>query len=743
MKNLFRNFLTALLAFVIMQGMAQEKLTLEKIFNEGMLITNGIGPVKWLPDGESYLTTEQRQESSFLDLVKINAKTGNKEVLVSAEMLIPGDTKKPLRLQRYSWSHDNTKLLIFTNTRRVWRYNTRGDYWVLDVASKKLSKLGEGLPESSLMFAKFSPDDSRVAYVCQNNLYVETLADSKRTKLTSDGCESIINGTFDWVYEEEFDCRDGFRWSPDGSSIAFWQSDTKGTGVFYMVNNVDSVYSALIPLPYPKVGTTLSAVKTGVVKLADGKIDWFPLPGNPRENYIPRMDFIPGTNSLMIQQFNRLQNTNTVWKADSYSMKIEKLLEEKDEAWVDVYDNTSWLGKQWFTWTSERDGWRRLYKVSADAKMFIPITAAHADFESIEAIDEKGGWVYYIASPASATERYLYRSRLNGEGSPEKLSPADLIGHHSYNIAPGARYAIHIFDNSTTPPVYSLVSLPKHQTIRVFEDNSEVKKAFTESDIPRKQFIKINIGEVTLDGWMLKPPSFNPAKKYPVIFHVYGEPAGSTVQNSWGFGDLWHEYLAHQGYIVMSFDNRGVNLLRGREWRKCIYGRVGILAPEDQANAVREVVNTYPFIDPDRIGVWGWSGGGSMTLNALFRYPDLYKAGISVAPVADQRLYDAVYQERYMGLPTTNPDGFRDGSPINHVKNLKGKLLLIHGTGDDNVHFQNAEWLVDELVKNNKLFQMMAYPMRSHGIYEREGTTLHLYRTMERFWLENLPNEAK
>ncbi|HBZ65674.1 MAG TPA: S9 family peptidase [Bacteroidales bacterium] len=739
MKSSFRSVLLILFLSVLSVASSQETLTLEKIFNEGLLNTKGMAPVRWLPDGDSYLTMERREGSSMRDMVKVDAKTDKRKVLVAGEKFVPEGSNKPLRLSGYTWSGDNSKLLLFTNTQRVWRYNTRGDYWVLDVKSGKLQQLGKNLPESSLMFAKFSPDATRVAYVSRNNIYVELLADGTAKQLTSDGNEYIVNGTFDWVYEEEFDCRDGFRWSPDGLTIAFWQSDTRGTGVFNMINNVDSIYPSIIPIPYPKVGTTLSAVRVGVISSDGGDTRWISIPGNPRDNYLPRMDFIPESNDLFIQQFNRLQNTNTVWTANTESLKTAVLFVETDKAWVDVYDDTKWLDKNHsFTWTSERDGWRRLYRVTRNGQQFMPITGPNFDLISVLQIDEKGGYVYYLASPENPIEKYLYRSRLDGKGVPERITPDNTHGHHSYNISPNGRWAVHTFHNSTTPPVYTLVSLPAHKVIREFENNQAVVTEFGALQINPHQFFKVNVGDVTLDGWMIKPPHFDPAKKYPVIFHVYGEPAGSTVQNSWEGGDLWHEYLAQQGYIVMSVDNRGVNLPRGRDWRKCIYEKVGIIAPGDQAAAVQEIIKTYPFVDAERIGVWGWSGGGSMTLNAMFRYPDLYKTGIAVAFVADQRLYDAVYQERYMGLPSTNAEGYKDGSPINHAGNLKGNLLLVHGTGDDNVHYQNCEMLVNELVKNNKLFQMLAYPMRSHGIYEREGTTLHLYRSMEKFWKDNL-----
>lgn len=738
MKQISKLSLLILLVVLALISQAQT-LTLEQIYGQGLLKTKGIGAIKWLPEGNAYLTLERNDASNGRDVVKYDAKTGNREVLVAGGKFIPQGEKKALSISSYTWNDDNSKLLIFTNTRRVWRYNTKGDYWVLDIKSGLLQQLGKGLPEATLMFAKFSPDAQNVAYVSNLNIYLENLASGKIEQITRDGGGNIINGTFDWVYEEEFDCRDGFRWSPDGKYIAYWQSDTKGTGIFYMINNIDSIYSSVIPIPYPKVGTTVSAVKVGVVSSLGGETKWFDIPGNPRDNYIPRMDFIPGSNELMIQQMNRLQNINTVWVGDAVTMKLTTLFTETDKAWVDVYDNIKWLNQsKFFTWTSERDGWRHLYMVSRDGKEFRIITKGSFDVVSIQCIDEKGGYVYYIASPESNTERYLFRSRLDGKGKAERVTPAGMLGHHQYNISPNGKWATHTFQNSTTPPVIEMVELPKHTTVKVFEENKAAREEFQTLGLQPKEFFKVPLADITLDGWMIKPPQFDSTKKYPVIFEVYGEPASSTVQKTWGGGDLWHQFLAQQGYLVMSVDNRGVNVPRGREWRKSIYGQIGILASKDQADAVIKIGEMYSFVDMNRIGIWGWSGGGSMTLNAMFRYPDIYKTGIAVAFISDQKLYDAIYQERYMGLPSGNPDGFRDGSPINYAKNLKGNLLLIHGTGDDNVHYQNCEMLVDELVKQGKMFEMLAYPMRSHGIYEREGTTLHLHKSMEKYWKEHL-----
>lgn len=728
--------------FVAYNANAQEnkELTLADIYKNGFYEQKGFGPVRWMKDNKGYSTLENNSETGGKDIVKYDAKSGKRTVIVKASQLIPDNGKVPLEISDYQWSADDNKLLVFTNTKKVWRYNTRGDYWVLDLKTDTLRQLGELLPESTLMFAKFSPDASKVGFVSELNIYVQDLKTYEVEQLTKDGGDNIINGTFDWVYEEELDNRDGFRWSPDGEHIAYWQSDTKGVGTFYMINNIDSIYSKPIPMPYPKVGTTLSSVKVGVIPSNGGETKWFDIPGDPRNNYLARMDFIPNSDDVMIQQLNRPQNTNKIWVGDINSMAIQNILTETDEAFLDMHDDIRWLNNEkYFTWSSERDGWLHLYKVSRDGKEIQPITKGEFDVINIDNIDAEGGYVYYTASPNNYTQRYLYRSRIDGKGNAERITPVSNSGQNNYQISSDAKWAIQTFQNTTTPPIFSLISLPAHKEIRILEDNNELKQKYDALSLNAKEFIKVNIGDAVLDAWMIKPKDFDASKKYPLFIYVYGEPFGSTVQDKWEGGDLWHNYMAQEGYVVVSIDNRGTKTPRGKAWRNSIYGQIGILASKDQSKAAQELLKTYDFLDPDRVGMWGWSGGGQMTLNCMFRYPEIFKTGLAVSFVSDQRLYDATYQERYMGLLKDNEKGYHDGSPINFAQNLEGDLMIIHGTADDNVHYQSFEMLVNRLIKHNKLFSMMVYPMRSHSISERENTSYHLRQTMERFWKENLP----
>ncbi len=714
---------------------AQTSLRLEDIYRNDTYTTQKFGPVRWMKDNQGYSTLEKNTSLDGEDIVRYEATSGARTVLVSAGKLIPPGQTKPLPIENYEWSADDSKLLIFTNTRKVWRYHTRGDYWVLDLKSGVLTQLGKSVERATLMFAKFSPGADRVGYLSKNNIYVEDITTGKITQITNDGSESIINGTFDWVYEEELGCRDGFRWSPDGTKIAYWRSDTKDIGTFYLINNVDSIYSQPIPLPYPKVGTPNSHVKVGIVAATGGATQWFAIPGDPTNNYLARMDFVPNSNEVMIQQLNRKQNQNTVWVGNAASMEVKKLFVDRDEAFLDIHDNIIWLeNEKYFTWTSEKDGWLGLYRVSRDGKDFTSITKGNIDVVRINCIDPVSGYVYYIASPENFTQRYLYRSKLDGSSLPERVSPANQSGQHEYQISADATYAIHTFHNTTTPPRISLINLQSHQPIRVLADNKEVANKVKALQLNNKEFLKLDIGEVVLDAWMIKPANFDLKKKYPLIFYVYGEPAGATVQDAWQGGDLWHHYLARQGFIVVSIDNRGTKTPRGREFRKSIYGQIGILAAKDQAAAAGVLFKKYNFIDKARIGMWGWSGGGQMTMNCLFRYPEIYKAGLAVSFVSDQRLYDNIYQERYMGLLEENEANYIEGSPITHAHKLKGDLMIIHGTADDNVHYQSFERLANELIKHNKMFDMMSYPMRAHGINERDNTSYHLRQIMMKYW---------
>jgi len=718
-------------------------LTLDRIYNSREFRGESFGPARWLKNGSGYTTLEKSEAlKEGKDIVRYDPASGKREVLVSAKKLIPREGKTPLEISGYSWSEDGTRLLIFTNTKRVWRRNTRGDYWVFNLKTNALKKLGGQAAASTLMFAKLSPDGTRAAYVIKNNIYVEELDSGRITQLTGDGSESIINGTSDWVYEEEFGVRDGFRWSPDGKHIAFWQFDTSKVPEFHMINNTDSLYPKIITFKHPKVGQTNSACRVGVVSVEGGDTLWFDPPGDSRNHYIARMDWAAGSDEIAFQRLNRLQNTNRLWLGDIHTGNARVVFTDQDKAWVEVVNDLFWLkGGQFFTWVSERDGWSHVYLVSRDGRNVQCLTPGRYDVISVQRIDEEGGRIYFTASPDNPTQRYLFSVPLDGSGALTRITPQKASGSHSYQISEDGRWAFHTSSSFGQPPVTELVKLPSHESVRILMENAALRKKVKVLKKKPVEFFKVDIGGgIQLDAWSMKPPDFDPAKKYPVLFYVYGEPAGSTVQDRWGgSGYLWHLMLTQQGYIVMSVDNRGTRAPRGRAWRKSIYRQIGILASQDQAAAVRAILKTRPYVDPKRIGIWGWSGGGSMSLNMIFRCPELYSTAMAIAFVADQHFYDSIYQERYMGLPDDNKKGYKEGSPVTYAHQLKGNLLIVHGTGDDNVHYQNFEVLVNELIKQNKQFTMMSYPNRSHGIYEGKNTTLHLRTLLTSYLKEHMP----
>lgn len=714
------------------------QLTLARIFTDDEFKLAKSEATRWSKKGACFFTLKAPAKGkNGKDLVRFDIASNEETIVASAQALTPEGGKKPLSVDNFELSPDETQLLIFTNSKKVWRKNTRGDYWVMDLATKKLRKLGGDAPASTLMFAKFSPDGTRVAYVHKNNLHVQSLADLQITAITTDGSSTLINGTSDWVNEEELDLRDCYRWSPDGTRLLFWQFDTKEVKRFSLVNQTDGTYPRLTIFPYPKAGEKNSAVRLGVASASGGPATWMGIPGDPREFYLPQAEWTPNGKAVLLLRFNRLQNTLHAMLADPLTGETKVVLTETDTAWVENQKTLTWIGDD-FLWLSERSGWRHAYRANLKG-VLKPLTQGEFDLIEVASVDAKGGWLYYMASPDNATQRYLYRVNLNG-GEPQRLSPAGQPGTHSYDISEDSAFAMHTHSSMTTPPVVGLVSLPDHRTLRVLEDPAKLREKLAALRMPATEFLRVDIGDgIVVDGWCMKPPDFDASKKHPVLMHVYGEPAGQTVRDVWGGQRmLWHWMLAQKGCVVASVDTRGTPSPRGRDWRKAIHRQLGILNASEEAKAVRALLRRFTFLDPKRVGIWGWSGGGSSSLDAILQYPDLYQTAIAVAPVAERKLYDSIYEERYMGLPKDNAEGYKNGSPITHAAALKGSLLIIHGTGDDNVHYQGTEKLVDALIASNKHFTIMPYPNRDHAIKSGKSTSRHLYELMTSYLSEHL-----
>ena len=705
----------------------------------------GGGAGRWADGGKAYVFT-QPVSGGGTESVRIDIATGARQVLPEEPPETPpGGGRATLA----GTSADGSRLLFSTNGHTVMIRKTASDYWVLDKAGHSWHKLG-GKSNAGLMFAKFSPDGKSVAYLgdldqapgaeARWNLYVEDVHTGAAKQLTFDASDDMIDGTSDWVNNEEFDLADCFLWSPDGRKIAYYQFDQAGVPEFALINYTDQLYPVITKYKYPKAGQMNSAVRVGVIAAGGGQTVWLKTPGDPRNTYIPDMEWLED-NQVILQHMNRLQNTNTVYIANPETGDLRQMFQDKNDTWVEENRNLKWIenGKR-LLFACERDGWRHVYAISreGDARL---VTNAPFDMVSISAVDEPGGWLYFIASPENATQRYLYRSRLDGSKT-ERVTPRDQPGTHTYNISPDCHWAFHSVSTFDSPGQSDLVSLPDHKVVQVLNDNAAEKSKVGPIIAGRTEMVHIPVGHDTvIDGWLIRPSHFDPGKKYPIIVNVYGEPASSTVNDSWGGGHVLMLGLADDGYLIASFDNSGTPAPKGTHWRKSIYGAVGVLSSDEQAAALRGLAATHPYVDLARVGVYGWSGGGSMTLNLMFRYPDLYSVGVAGAPVADETLYDTIYQERYMGLPADNPKGYHDGSPINFAEGLQGKLLLIHGTGDDNVHFQGTQRLLNRLIALNKQIHFMEYPNRRHGV--QNSDPVHLDTLRYSFFEEYLPPGPK
>jgi dipeptidyl-peptidase-4 len=704
--------------------------------------------ITWSRDGNSIYISEEGA------ILEFNLTERSQHILVSPQKLIPTGKKQPLVIKNFFYSADFKKILIFTNAQKVWRYETRGDYWVYNFSDSSLQQLGKSLPASSLMFAKFSPDGSKTAYVSGHNIYVEDLTTHVIKALTRNGSRKMINGTFDWVYEEELNCRDGFRWSPNSKAIAFWQINDSSTRDYYMLNTTDSVYSRVVPVEYPVAGQMPSPFKIGVVQINNAQTSWMKIPADPKNgSYLPRMEWAANNRELVVQRLNRNQNETDVMICDAKTGRTQTIYTEKDEAWIDVLsewdDDYKMGGWDWlkngseFLWASEKDGWRHLYRIGRDGKKEVLITPGNYDVIEITLVDEKNNLLYFMASPDNATQSYLYRCPLDGRGVPERITPANEPGTHNYEMSPNGKFASHRYSNYYTPMDGEWVTLPDHQAL----DGSQPAKPANPADSAASSisFFKITTADgVQMDGWMQKPVPFDPAKKYPVLFFVYTEPGSATVKDVNGVTrcSVYPGDLAKDGYIYISLDNRGTPAPKGAAWRKSIYRKIGQLNIHDQAQAAAEICR-WPFVDTSRIAVWGWSGGGSATLNLMFQHPEIYKTGLAIAALGNLQTYDNIYQERYMGNPLETRADYVKGSPITHAGKLRGNLLYVHGSGDDNVHFDNAEMLLNELVKSNKTFQFMEYPNRTHAIDEGAGTTEHLNKLFKNYLNTHCPGGGK
>jgi dipeptidyl-peptidase 4 len=690
---------------------------------------------RWMPDGVSYSLL--RPAEGGAEIVICGTATGR-----CAETV-----KTRVAVESYDWSPDGKKLLVFTNSVRNWAsetagYARRGDYWLLDRATGASRKIGGDAKASTLMFTKFSPDSRRIAYVRESDLYAEEAASRRVQRLTRDGSATLLNGRADWVYEEELSLADGFRWSPDSRRIAFLQFDISKEGMFTLLNNTESLYPKATVYPYPKAGTPNARVRLGVVDAGGGEVRWTSVEGDPNHSYLARFEW-KGAEQLSVVRLNRRQNVADLLVVDAGNGQPRQAFRDSSDTWIDMAGAPIWLPDTVSVlWMTEKDGWRRVFRVNTRTGDLELVTRFEADVAEIVGTDASGSTLYFTASPKSAIERYLYRASLTGGSAPERVTPENQPGWHEYQLSPDAKWAMHTYSRMETPPRIELIRMADYRPTVTLADNHAVREKVAPLLQPAAEFFQVDAEPgVVLDGWMIRPKGFDPSRKYPLVLYVYGEPWSQTVTDEWGGQRpermLFHRALADLGFIVMSVDPRGTPALKGTKWRRVINGAIGPLSARDFAGAVKRLMEQHPYIDSAHVGVWGRSGGGTSTLNLMFRYPGLFHAGVAIAPVPDQRLYDTIYQERYMGLPADNLKGYAE-SPIHYAEGLRGRLLLIHGSGDDNVHLQGTELLADKLIELGKPFDLMIYPNRSHALPEGKGTAYHLHSLLARYLYEHL-----
>jgi dipeptidyl-peptidase 4 len=711
----------ALLLAASAQAAAQRatELTVDAITHGGFTGARMPEP-QWLADGSGYLDLRPATGGGN-EIVRVNAATGASTVVAPAASLASNGA--PLVVESIVISSDGTKILLFHNSVRVWRQNTRGIYDVLDVASGKVTPLSAtaGLQ----MFAKFSPDGKRVAFGRANNLFVTDLATHEERALTNDGSDVIINGTSDWVYEEELGIRDAFRWSPDSKKIAFWRFDQSPIPIFPMLDEL-SLQAKVIPERYPRPGDRNSKVTVGVVDADTRATTWL---HTGEGEYIAAMAWA-GKDSLAIQRMPRTQNRIDLLMLSSTSGDGRTVLTERDSAWVNVDDDTpKWVANgTMFLWPSERSGWRQYYLYKRDGTLVRRVTRDSVDVASLVGVDEKRGYVYVIAAAPTPMQRQLFRYPLKG-GAEMRVTAEP--GSHRVSVAPDGSAMVDIASTAQLPGAATLVSLAPKGARHVLEANADVRERL-EGLTRAPEFFQVPMPDgAKLNAMRILPPDFDSTRKYPVLMYVYGGPASQTVLDDFG-GDryLWHEMLARKGIIVVSVDNRGTGA-RGSAFRHIVYEHLGIHESDDQIAAAKWL-GTQSWVDASRIGIWGWSYGGYMTAMTSFRGGPLFRAAISVAPVTDWRLYDDIYTERYMRTPAENAAGYEEGAPLKYVSGLTASYLLVHGTGDDNVHPQNSIQLVDKLEDANKQFQFMVYPGRTHSILGGNSRT-HLFTMLTNF----------
>src|SRR5690554_1461573 len=730
MKNII--FTAILFTFTSFIGVSQEietkqKLTVEKIWKEYQFFGNRVSGFTSMKDGEYYSRFAMiNEQKSILKNSFINISSEGEIILDGKELVYNG---KQLRVDGYEFNEDETKLLLTVNQKKKYRRSFYAEYYLYDLNTKGLTPLDTQRSPQTL--ASYSPDGKKVAYIFENNLYVKNIASGKVHAITKDGKENtIINGTTDWVYEEEFAFTKAYDWSPNSEYIAYLRFDESKVKEFTMMYYHD-LYPSPYTFKYPKTGEDNSKVSLKVANASNGKTKTIEL---GEYEYIPRIKFSTKEDKLIALTLNRHQNHLKYHWIDVLDKKMTSKIvyEEKDEAYVEIDDNLYFLEDgQHFIRTSEQDGYNHIYKIGTDGSSQ-QITKGSWDVIEFKGVNEEKGLLYYTSAEEGPQYSALYSINLDGT-KKDKIS--DNKGINNVTFSNGMKYYVNSWSNINTPEIYSLHTADG-DLIEELENNEDLNQRMKKFNFQPKQFITVEGAVEDLNAWILYPPNFDSTKQHPVYFNIYGGPGSNMVEDSYDGGNgAYHQLLAQSGYIVISVDPRGA-MYRGAKFKKSTYLQLGKLETEDMI-AVAQYVKKWDFVDPSRIGIMGWSYGGYMASLAITKGADDFKMGIAVAPVTNWRFYDNIYTERFMRTPQENPKGYDDNSPINHVNKLKGKYFIIHGSGDDNVHVQNAMEMINVLVAADKDFDVFIYPNNDHGIYGG-NTRNHLFRMMFKYTLENL-----
>ncbi|MGQ9846060.1 MAG: S9 family peptidase, partial [Bacteroidales bacterium] len=699
-----------------------QQVTLEDVWLTYKFYPSSLDDIRSTSNGENY-TINKNGES----IVLYSFKTG-KEVKKILSLNEITSHPKPSKIDEYFFSNDEKKILIASEKEQIYRHSSLNKFYVFDIPSKQMNLICD----QKIQEATLSPNGQYVAYVNKNNLFIKNLSTNTETAITNDGEKNkIINGIPDWVYEEEFSFSKAFEWSPDNNYIAYLKFDETDVKE-YSIPIYKGLYPSIYTYKYPKAGEKNSKVSLHIYQLKNNKTLDITLEPDS-DFYIPRIYWTKQPNTLMAIKMNRLQNTMKLFLINSENGTSQCIYTEQTNTYIElpelVFSND---GKSFFI-TSDRDGYNHIYQYDLNGKLIKQITSGKWDVTKLNGYDNLNQIVYYTSAETSPMQRNVYSINLKN-GEKKRLTNLDGTNEAIFNNT--YTYFINEYSNTETPPIYTLCD-NNGKTIRVLEDNKELKQKLTEAKLSKKEFFQIETSDhITLNAWMLKPQNMIPGKRYPVMFCIYGGPGSQEVLDRWDYNSLWYQHLASKGIIVVAVDNRGTGA-RGAEFKKCTYKNLGKYETIDQIEAAKALAK-FNYVDSTRIGIWGWSFGGYLSTLCLEKGNQQFKLAIAVAPVTNWRFYDSIYTERYNGLPQDNPEGYDDNSPINHTKKIKGKFLLIHGTADDNVHFQNSVELIKKLVDNNKDFQTMYYPNSNHGIYTGKNTRYHLFSKMTNFIVENL-----